>query len=143
MTRKVFRLSWPTLDKYVIADIMLEQNNHTCEAVMAEMPIESMMGHVSIAGEGMWFPIRMLYSGPSRPLPRVQGSIYLAAATQALAIIYGPEITETAKVNQFAVVRPEYFSILHEVGIAVKERTMMNAQRECVPVYASIETEEG
>ena len=133
---KYLKIEWPELDEKVYAKMMFEENPIISAKVWADLPIESMMGHVVISGESMWFPTRIVHLGPNKMVKRQVGDVYFFASGQSIVMTYGG-ITETAKVNKFAQVREEDIAALKRVGKHVLGSTVINAQRKGVMVKVS------
>lgn len=133
---KYIKIEWPTLGEEVYAKMMFVENPSISEKVWSRLPSESLMGHVVISGESMWFPTRIVHLGPNVMVNRQIGDVYFFGSGQSIVITYG-DITESAKVNKFAQVRDQDIEVLRRVGKKVLEYTVMNAQRKSVPVNIS------
>jgi len=135
--RVMIKIQWPTLDRSVRAALMLDENPHIAEKVLAQLPMDSMMGHVVISGETMWFPTKILHLGPNQMVKRAIGDLYFFGSGQSVCMTYGT-ITESAKVNKFGEVLAEDIPILQSVGREVLQRTIYNAHHENIPVHVSL-----
>lgn len=115
------------------AEMLEKQNPALVEAVWNALPVESVLGHVVVSGEGIWIPTRIIHVAPSVMVTRTPGSLYFYAPGQTICFTYG-EITESAKVNKFAQVGEKDIPVLQEIGRKVYSATVANARREFVRV---------
>jgi hypothetical protein len=136
-TDSVVRLSLgvPALGLAVGIEVNRELNPELAEAVLAQLPLTSPMGHVVISGEGIWMPSRLVYLGAPRMIQRARGSVYLNAPGQSVCITYGT-ITESAVVNQFGRVPDADHAELRRLGEAVWKMTVEAPVRR--PVIATL-----
>lgn len=131
------KIQWPTLGRSIRAALMTQENPQITEKFVAQLPIESMMGHVVVSGETMWFPTKIVHLSPNRMVKRAIGDLYFFGSGQSVCMTYGT-ITESAKVNKFGQVLEEDIPILQAVGKEVLQRTVYNAHHENIPVYVSL-----
>ena len=141
MEKTMLTLTWPTLGLCVRAAMLEEENPEVCRKMREKLPFESMMGHAVVSGETMWFPTRVIHSGPNYMVPRQIGDLYFFTSGQSVCITYGV-ITESAKVNKFAAVLPEDIPTLQQAGRLVYEKTINSAQKEAVPVRIALAQQE-
>ena len=135
-TYEWIKIEWPTLGYTVRGRLLADQNPELTKKFLEQLPVESMMGHVVISGETMWFPTKILHFGPNRMVKRAVGDIYFFASGQSVCMTYG-SITESAKVNKFGEVVAEDIPTLKKVGKEILDRTVYQAHHENVPVYVS------
>lgn len=123
-------------------DLLPEQNPGTCEAVLAMMPLESIVGHVVVSGGGLWIPTRLSYLGERASVQRRPGSVYFYPPMQSICITYGA-VSESAFVNEFARVREEDLETLEAIGTHVWDTTIIDPHRRIVRVALSVVDAEG
>ncbi|MGI4814495.1 MAG: hypothetical protein ACRYG5_14775 [Janthinobacterium lividum] len=116
---------------------LLGTNRDLVAALERTFPLTTLTTHVVISGETIGMPTKILYLDQLDPVQRVIGSVYFYAPTCGINICYG-EITESARVNQFAQIRGEDMPTVKEVGKLVWRNTVLNPVREPVVVEISI-----
>jgi hypothetical protein len=115
------------------AKLLAEDNPDVVQQVLAQLPLQSVLGHVVVSGEAIWMPTRIVHLGRSNMVPRHPGAVYLYAPGQTICLTYG-RITESAKVNKFAEVLEEDLPMLQQLGAFVYEQTVAHARRNIVEI---------
>lgn len=133
VTYRELEIEWPDLNMLVRADLLDEENPVICNKLWDTLPTESIMHHVVISGETMWFPTRIVHLGPNCMVKRAVGDVYFFASGQSIAITYG-SVTESAKVNKFAQVRDTDIEKLRRVGQYVLKSTVTGVHLKKVRV---------
>lgn len=121
-TQLSFRVRLLTADNPAVVDL-----------VRAQLPMNSVLGHVVISGETFWIPTRIISLGPGNMVKRQPGDVYYHSAGQSMCFSYGG-ITESARVNKFGQVLQEDFDTLRAVGKLVYQQTVASAKRNIVRV---------
>lgn len=106
-------------------------NPEICDAILSTVPLESLFGHVVVAGDGFWLPTRLVFLGTSTMIKRSVGSVYYNAAGQSLCFTYGT-ITESAVVNEFARVEEDSLEDMIKLGKLIWHHTVESPQRKSV-----------
>lgn len=115
------------------ARLLANENPDVVEQVLAQLPLQSVLGHVVISGEAIWMPTRIVHLGRNNMVLRHPGAVYLYAPGQTICLTYG-KITESAKVNKFAEVFEEDLEILQTLGTLVYEQTVAQPRRNVVEI---------
>lgn len=115
------------------AKLLTEENPDVVKLVLAQLPLQSVLGHVVISGEGIWMPTRIVHLGRNNMVERTPGAMYLYAPGQTIVMTYG-KITESAKVNKFAQVLEEDMETLRQLGETVYQRTVALPRRSIVEI---------
>lgn len=115
------------------AKLLREDNPDVVEQVLAQLPLQSVLGHVVISGEAIWMPTRIVHLGRTNMVPRHPGAVYLYAPGQTICLTYGL-ITESAKVNKFAEVLEEDLPALRKLGGLVYQETVAQPRRTIVEI---------
>jgi hypothetical protein len=123
----------PDLKLSFRATLMSDANPDVVAAVLPQLPLRSVLGHVVVSGETIWTPTRIVHLGQNNMVPRKLGSVYLYAPGQTICMCYG-RITESANINQFAQVVESDLPVLQALGAAVWNRTVAQPRREIVNV---------
>jgi hypothetical protein len=118
-------------------DFLEEDNPELCAAVLRHLPLESLLGHVVISGEGFWLPTRIVHLAPSRMVKRAVGAVYFNAPGQTICFTYGA-ITESAPVNRFGQVHAADLPALAEIGRRVWQETVADPVRKPVTAVISM-----
>jgi len=125
--------SVPTLDLSFRVGLLPQENPDVVEAVLNQMPLKSVLGHVVISGETIWLPTRIVHLGRNNMVQRHLGAVYLYAPGQTICLCYG-KITESANINKFAEVYEEDLPILQRLGEQVYEQTVAQPRRNIVGI---------
>lgn len=115
------------------AKLLANENPDVVEQVLAQLPLQSVLGHVVISGEAIWMPTRIVHLGRNNMVLRHPGAVYLYAPGQTICLTYG-KITESAKVNKFAEVFEEDLEKLQTLGTLVYEQTVAQPRRNVVEI---------
>lgn len=115
------------------AKLLANENPDVVEQVLAQLPLQSVLGHVVISGEAIWMPTRIVHLGRNNMVLRHPGAVYLYAPGQTICLTYG-KITESAKVNKFAEVFEEDLEKLQSLGTLVYEQTVAHSRRNIVEI---------
>ncbi|KHN97455.1 Cyclophilin-like protein [Metarhizium album ARSEF 1941] len=113
----------PELGLSFRAKLLVDESPDVVPSLQAQLPLESVLGHVVIAGETFWTPTKMVHLGRNNMVQRHQGAVYLNAPGQSICVTYG-KITESAKINKFAEVFQEDLQVLEQIGKLVYEHTV-------------------
>ncbi len=111
----------------------LERNEKIIQTIKKSMPTTCLFSHVVVSGQTIGAVTRIRYDGPGVMVPRVFGSVFFYQPSQKVNLCYG-EITESAKVNQFAEVIEDDLEALKALGQLVWRKTVMDPVRENVSV---------
>ncbi len=111
----------------------LETNPRIIEVLKAALPTSALYSHVVVSGQTVGAVTRIRYDGAGVMVPRVFGSVFFYQPSQKLNLCYG-EITESAKVNQFAEVIEEDLEKLRDLGSRVWSDTVASPVRQTVQV---------
>jgi hypothetical protein len=133
MPQDFLTIEAPDLALSFRADLMADANPDVVSAVMTQLPLSSVLGHVVVSGETIWAPTRIVHLGCSNMVPRRIGSVYLYAPGQTICMCYG-RITESANINQFAQVIDSDLPKLQALGMAVWNKSVAQPCREIVNV---------
>lgn len=123
----------PDLDITFRAKLLADDNPDVVEQVLAQLPLQSVLGHVVVSGEAIWMPTKIVHLGKSNMVQRHPGAVYLYAPGQTICLTYG-RITESATVNKFAEVLEEDLPQLEKVGKYVWENTVALPRRKVVEI---------
>lgn len=115
------------------ARLLTEQNPDVVGKVLAQLPLQSVLGHVVVSGEAIWMPTRIVHLGRSNMVERSSGAVYLYAPGQSICLTYG-RVTESAKVNKFGHVVEEDMDALRRLGEHVWESTVAQPRRSVVHI---------
>lgn len=122
--------------------LLCNENPDVVEKVLAQLPMQSMLGHTVVSGEGFWIPTPAVYTGPGNMVKRHPGAVYFHSPAQSICITYG-DTAESAKVNKFAEVLEEDLGTLKEVGKLVYNKTVAQVRHELVEVSVRREGDTG
>jgi len=111
----------------------LERNAKLVEKLKGSLPTTCLFSHVVVSGQTIGAVTRIRYDGAGVMVPRVFGSVFFYQPSQKVNLCYG-EITESAKVNQFAEVIEDDLDSLRNLGQLVWRKTVMDPVRENVRV---------
>ncbi|OAA64759.1 Cyclophilin-like protein [Cordyceps fumosorosea ARSEF 2679] len=120
------------------ATLLVDENPDVVQNLQAQLPLESVLGHVVIAGETFWTPTRIVHLGRNNMVQRHQGAVYLNAPGQSICLTYG-KITESATINKFAEVFQEDLLVLERIGKLVYEQTVAQPRHKILKVVISSE----
>jgi len=115
------------------ARLLAQDNPDVVAQVLAQLPLQSVLGHVVISGEAIWMPTRIVHLGRTNMVQRHPGAVYLYAPGQTICLTYG-KITESATVNKFAEVFEEDLPILQQLGAIVYDQTIAQPRRNVVEI---------
>ncbi|PSH63316.1 hypothetical protein CU102_23890 [Phyllobacterium brassicacearum] len=115
------------------AKLLVNENPDVIEQVLAQLPLQSVLGHVVVSGEAIWMPTRIVHIGRNNMVQRHPGAVYLYAPGQTICLTYG-RITESATVNKFAEVFEEDLPILRQLGELVYEQTIAQPRRSIIEI---------
>jgi len=116
------------------ARLLPDENPDVVRQVLAQLPLQSVLGHVVVSGEAIWLPTRIVHLARNNMVERSPGAVYLYAPGQTICLTYG-RVTESAKVNKFGEVIDGDFPILRKLGEIVYEQTVAQARRSIVQIY--------
>jgi hypothetical protein len=133
MPQDFLTIEAPDLALSFRAELMGEANPDVVSAVLTQLPLNSVLGHVVVSGETIWAPTRIVHLGRNNMVPRQLGSVYLYAPGQTICMCYG-RITESANINQFAQVIEPDLPKLQAIGAAVWNKSVAQPCREIVNV---------
>jgi len=133
MSQDFLTIEAPDLKLSFRAELMSDANPDVVAALLPQLPLQSVLGHVVVSGETIWTPTRIVHLGRNNMVPRKLGSVYLYAPGQTICMCYG-RITESANINQFAQVVESDLSVLQALGAAVWNKTVAQPRREIVNV---------
>lgn len=119
------------------AALLPEKNPDVVRLVLAHLPIENFLTNTVVAGGTLQMGTKIVSLKGGRMVDREVGVVYFYAPGAQINVCYG-EVTETAKVNQFAQVYAEDFDELRAVGKLVREQTMATADRKIVRINLSL-----
>jgi hypothetical protein len=131
--KDVLEFSTPDSEYSFRVKLMPEDNPDVVEQVLAQLPIQSVLGHVVISGEAIWVPTRIVHLGRSNMVKRTPGAVYLYAPGQTICMTYG-DITESALVNKFGQVFDEDLPVLQRLGQHVWEKTVAQPRKSVVNI---------
>jgi hypothetical protein len=123
----------PGVDLSFRAKLLADENPDVVQQVLAQLPLQSVLGHVVISGEAIWMPTRIVHLGRSNMVLRHPGAVYLYAPGQTICLTYG-RITESAKVNKFGEVFESDLPTLQKLGEIVYEQTVAQPRRNIVEI---------
>ncbi|MCP3461043.1 DUF3830 family protein [Bradyrhizobium sp. CCGUVB23] len=123
----------PSVDLSFRARLLADENPDVVQQVLAQLPLQSVLGHVVVSGEAIWMPTRIVHLGRSNMVVRHPGAVYLYAPGQTICLTYG-RITESAKVNKFGEVFESDLPILQKLGELVYEQTVAQPRRNIVEI---------
>lgn len=132
-TQDLLRIEAPDLKLAFTARLLMQDNPEVISAVLKQLPLKSVLGHVVVSGEAIWAPTRIVHLGRSNMVQRTVGAVYLYAPGQSICMTYG-RITESANVNKFAQVIESDLPALRTLGAAVWDKTVASPRREIVNV---------
>jgi hypothetical protein len=115
------------------AKLLADENPDVVQQVLAQLPLQSVLGHVVVSGEAIWMPTRIVHLGRNNMVRRHPGAVYLYAPGQTICLTYG-RITESAKVNKFAEVLEGDLPILQMLGEIVYAQTVAQPRRNIVEI---------
>ena len=115
------------------ARLLAHENPDVVRQVLAQLPLQSVFGHVVVSGEAIWLPTRIVHLGRSNMVERSPGAVYLYAPGQTICLTYG-RVTESAKVNKFGEVFDNDLPTLRRLGELVYEQTVAQPRRGIVEV---------
>ena len=115
------------------ANLLANENPDVVRQVLAQLPLQSVLGHVVVSGEAIWLPTRIVHLGSSHMVERSPGAVYLYAPGQTICLTYG-RVTESAKVNKFGEVFGSDLPTLRRLGEIVYEQTVAQPRRSIVEV---------
>jgi hypothetical protein len=133
MPQDFLTIEAPDLALSFRAELMPDANPDVVSAVLTQLPLNSVLGHVVVSGETIWAPTRIVHLGRNNMVPRKLGSVYLYAPGQTICMCYG-RITESANINQFAQVIEPDLPKLQALGAAVWNKSVAQPCREIVNV---------
>lgn len=110
-----------------------ETNGELIRVIKANVPTRCLFSHVVVSGQSFGAVTRIRFDGRGVMVPRAFGSVFFYQPSQKINLCYG-EVTESARVNQFAEVIEEDFDRLKVLGARVWQRTVMDPVRENVYV---------
>ena len=119
------------------AELLTEENPDVVTLVLQQLPFSSVLGHVVVAGETFWMPTKILSLGGSNMVERQPGAVYHYAPGQTINVCYG-EVTETAKVNQYAQIYHDGLRKLDAVGKLVYDKTVSSADKTILRIDVSL-----
>jgi hypothetical protein len=123
----------PDVDIRLRVRLLAEENPNVVAAVLDQLPVRSMLGHVVISGEAIWLPTRIVHLTGSNMVKRSPGAVYLYAPGQSICLTYG-SITESALVNKFGELLEDDLPKLRRLGELVWERTVTQPRRSIVNI---------
>jgi len=123
----------PSVDLSFRAKLLAHENPDVVQQVLAQLPLQSVLGHVVVSGEAIWMPTRIVHLGRSNMVQRHPGAVYFYAPGQTICLTYG-RITESAKVDKFGEVLESDLSILQKLGEIVYEQTVAQPRRNIVEI---------
>jgi hypothetical protein len=123
----------PSVNLSFRARLLVDENPDVVQQVLAQLPLQSVLGHVVVSGEAIWMPTRIVHLGRSNMVVRHPGAVYLYAPGQTICLTYG-RITESAKVNKFGEVLESDLPILQKLGEIVYEQTVAQPRRNIVEI---------
>lgn len=111
----------------------LDSNPRLVDRMKEALPVSALFSHVVVSGQTVGAVTRIRYDGAGVMVPRVFGSVFFYQPSQKINLCYG-EITESAKVNQFAEVIQDDLDALRDLGSRVWSNTVADPVRHVVQV---------
>ena len=130
---EVLEFEAPSVGLSFRAKLLAHENPDVVRQVLAQLPLQSVLGHVVVSGEAIWLPTRIVHLGRSNMIERSPGAVYLYAPGQTICLTYG-RVTESAKVNKFGEVFGSDLPTLRRLGEIVYEQTVAQPRRSIVEV---------
>ncbi len=122
------RFQIPGPDLSFRAKLLTDENPDVVQQVLAQLPLQSLVGHVVVSGQVIWIPTRIVHIGHSHMVQRHPGAVYFDAPRQTICLIYG-RTTESGEVNKFGEVIGSDLPILQKLGEFVYEQTITHPHR--------------
>ncbi|OJK04302.1 hypothetical protein ASPACDRAFT_55798 [Aspergillus aculeatus ATCC 16872] len=119
------------------AKLLTAENPDVAAQLVAQLPLQSTLGHVVISGEAFWLPTRIVHLGRDRMVPRHPGAVYLNAVGGSLCLTYG-NVTESAPVNKVADVEAADLPALVQLGRLVYEHTVASARHTLLTIHLAL-----
>lgn len=130
---EVLEFETPSMGLSFRAKLLTAENPDVVRQVLAQLPLQSVLGHVVVSGEAIWLPTRIVHLGRSNMVGRSPGAVYLYAPGQTICLTYG-RVTESAMVNKFGEVFDSDLPTLRRVGEIVYEQTVAQPRRSIVEI---------
>ncbi|KAA8645327.1 hypothetical protein EYZ11_007732 [Aspergillus tanneri] len=119
------------------ARLLIRQNPDVADQLLAQLPLQSTLGHVVISGQAIWLPTRIVHLGRNNMVKRHPGAVYLNSVGGSLCLTYGT-VTESALVNKVAEVVEDDFEDLNRLGHLVYEKTVTSARHTLLTIHISL-----
>lgn len=122
------------------AKLLLKDNPEVSKELLNHIPMQSMLGHVVISGQTIWFQTKIVHLGQTNMVKRHLGAVYFNSVGGTLCFTYG-SITESALVNKVAEVYEDDLPILQNLGKMVYEKTVTHARRSLLRIEVVVLTD--
>ena len=122
------RFSLPGTSLSFCATLLPNDNPDVCDLVKANLPLNTFLGHVVIAGQTFWMLMQFLLLKGTNMVEHTPSSVYCYAPGGCINVCYG-KVTESENINEFAHVDTTDFESLSQIGQIIYQQTFSDGTK--------------